>query len=423
MPDLHKTTLWMGELEPWMDEAYLRQLWFSLNEKVIVKVIRDKLTGALAGYAFVDFGSALQAQRALNAYNGTLIPNTHKQFKLNWASGGGLIDRREDRQPEYSIFVGDLTPECTELSLLAVFQAHYRSCKSAKIMTDPRTGVTRGYGFVRFTDYADQQRALIEMQGFFIGSRPIRVSVATPKNRVHIASPPSKSPRQQPATLYDPSNTTVFVGGLSTPIREEDLRQYFSPFGEIVQVKIPPGKGCGFVQYLLRQSAELAIQQMNGYQIGNSKIRLSWGRSQADGLKQQQQQQQQQQQHQQQHQQQLLASQTLTSPPPLGAALQHRPMYPPSQPALGATTPYPTYPLDSHPPVSATVTPAGAPAPFHSNLLMSQPFRKPMLPSLDYADELDIMPNTDDIFSGTRSLLDKKTSSASSWRFNQVYAQ
>ncbi|KAI9274663.1 hypothetical protein BDA99DRAFT_431998 [Phascolomyces articulosus] len=309
----------MGELEPWMDEQYIRQLWFNLNEKVLVKVIRDKVTGASAGYAFVDFGSAVNAQRALNTFNGSLIPNTHKQFKLNWASGGGLIDRREDRQPEYSIFVGDLSPECTELNLLNAFQANYRSCKSAKIMTDPRTGLTRGYGFVRFTEQTDQQRALIEMQGFMMGSRPIRVSVATPKNRlqtnnntattttatnhsstsvtpVAIASPTVCSPRQQhtlstmtspqllssstTTLLSDPSNTTVFVGGLSAPIREDELRQYFSPFGEIMQVKIPPGKGCGFVQYAMRHSAELAIQQMNGYQIGNSRIRLSWGRSQ-----------------------------------------------------------------------------------------------------------------------------------------------
>ncbi|KAI8369230.1 uncharacterized protein BYT42DRAFT_503459 [Radiomyces spectabilis] len=277
----------MGELEPWMDEQYIQQLWFNLGEKVMVKVIRDKLTGASAGYAFVDFGCTASTQRALHTYNGSMIPNTNKQFKLNWASGGGLIDRRYDRQPEYSIFVGDLSSNCTEANLLAAFQACYRSCKSAKIMTDPRTGLPRGYGFVRFSDQADQQRALVEMQGFFIGSRPIRVSVATPKNRSYNAMPsmnamavsPNRSPLQQPM-YHDPTNTTVFVGGLSAPIREDELRQYFSPFGEIVYVKIPQGKGCGFVQYVSRQSAELAIQQMNGYQIGNSRIRLSWGRSQ-----------------------------------------------------------------------------------------------------------------------------------------------
>jgi RNA recognition motif-containing protein len=134
-------------------------------------------------------------------------------------------------------------------------------------MTDPRTGMTRGYGFVRFLDPIDQQRALNEMQGYCIGARPIRVSLATPK---------TKSPSLPPVTL----TTTVFVGGLLSSVREDELRQYFQPFGDIVHVKIPPNKGCGFVQYLHRSAAELAIQRMNGFQIGNSRIRLSWGRSQ-----------------------------------------------------------------------------------------------------------------------------------------------
>jgi hypothetical protein len=57
------------------------------------------------------------------------------------------------------------------------------------------------------------------------------------------------------------------------------LFSYFLPFGEIIYVKVPPGKGCGFVQYLHRQSAEQAIAQMNGYTINGSRVRLSWGRN------------------------------------------------------------------------------------------------------------------------------------------------
>ncbi|KAK8544304.1 hypothetical protein V6N13_034666 [Hibiscus sabdariffa] len=45
------------------------------------------------------------------------------------------------------------------------------------------------------------------------------------------------------------SNTTIFVGGLDPNVTEEDLRQPFSQYGEIVSVKIPVGKGCGFVQF------------------------------------------------------------------------------------------------------------------------------------------------------------------------------
>ena len=35
----------MGELEPWMDEGYIRGLWYQMGEQVNVKFIRDKFTG------------------------------------------------------------------------------------------------------------------------------------------------------------------------------------------------------------------------------------------------------------------------------------------------------------------------------------------------------------------------------------------
>ncbi|KAI9258792.1 hypothetical protein BDA99DRAFT_101452 [Phascolomyces articulosus] len=275
-----KTTLWMGDLEPWMDENYIRQVWLTLGESVVVKLIRDKRTGA--GYAFVGFTSSMAAQRALATVHGTRMPNMQRVFRLNWASGGGIHDRKEDRAPEYSLFVGDLSSEVDETLLLNIFRQHYPSCHSAKVMTDPISGLSRGYGFVRFHDSNEQQAALADMNGVYCGNRPMRVSLATPKNsnaRYHQLALQAPALVQQPT---DPSNTTVFVGGLSSPVTEEELRRYFAPFGDIVYVKIPPNKGCGFVQYVSRPSAELAIEQMNGFQIGTSRIRLSWGRSQSD---------------------------------------------------------------------------------------------------------------------------------------------
>lgn len=268
-----------------------------------------------AGYCFIDFQSSEAAAKALTM-NGSTIPNSTRPFKLNWASGGGLSDRRDDRGPEYSIFVGDLGPEVNELVLVALFQSRFPSCKSAKIMTDPITGMSRGYGFVRFSDEGDQQRALSEMQGVYCGNRPMRISTATPKNRTGqgngmgghgamvgggggggggamagpqmgmygggMGGPPMNYyGAPQPMNQFtDPNNTTVFVGGLSGYVTEDELRSFFQGFGEITYVKIPPGKGCGFVQFVQRHAAEMAINQMQGYPIGNSRVRLSWGRSQ-----------------------------------------------------------------------------------------------------------------------------------------------
>ncbi|TPX56098.1 hypothetical protein PhCBS80983_g04793 [Powellomyces hirtus] len=311
----------------------------SLGETVNVKMIRDKLSGSNAGYCFLDFANPEGAMRHLNTINGSLIPGTTRVFKLNWASGGGSAGmmgggRGDDRGPEYSIFVGDLGPDVTDYLLLQTFQARYMTCKSAKVVTDPASGMSRGYGFVRFSDEMEQQRALAEMQGQFCGTRAMRISMATPKNNAgaaggagavmspvggamggmaaapvqsssvgisgmvphqpqpyyqQSAGPPQlqipPQQQQQYAAGYnqhnDPTNTTVFVGGLNTQIADEELRSYFAPFGEIVYTKIPPGKGCGFVQFVHRQSAELAIAQMNGFMIAGSRVRLSWGRSQA----------------------------------------------------------------------------------------------------------------------------------------------
>lgn len=44
----------------------------------------------------------------------------------------------------------------------------------------------------------------------------------------------------------------VFIGNLDTNVTEEELRQIFSQFGDIVYVKIPASKGCGFVQFAAR---------------------------------------------------------------------------------------------------------------------------------------------------------------------------
>ncbi|CAA0826454.1 Polyadenylate-binding protein RBP47C [Striga hermonthica] len=74
----------------------------------------------------------------------------------------------------------------------------------------------------------------------------------------------------------------IFVGGLDSDVTDEELRGSFIAFGEVISVKIPAGKGCGFVQFADRNSAEEAIQRLNGSVIGKQTVRLSWGRSPAN---------------------------------------------------------------------------------------------------------------------------------------------
>eukprot|EP00249_Psilotum_nudum_P012243 c23670_g1_i4 orf=1-1020(-) len=283
-------TLWVGDLQYWMDENYLRGCFLHTGEVISVKVIRNKQTMVSEGYGFVEFSGHAVAERILQTFNGTLMPQTEQAFRLNWASFG-IGERRPDTGPDFSIFVGDLSPDVTDYLLTETFRSRYPSVRGAKVVIDPNTGRSKGYGFVRFGDESERSRAMTEMNGAYCSSRPMRISTATPKKSLGISQQysqkvePAMSSYQAPsygaaASQYgndnELNNTTIFVGGLDPNVSDEDLRHVFGQFGDLVYVKIPPGKGCGFVQFTHRSCAEEALQKLHGTVIGQQAVRLSW---------------------------------------------------------------------------------------------------------------------------------------------------
>lgn len=43
----------MGELEPWIDENFVRNIWYNMGETVSVKMIRDKFSGCVVPFPFM----------------------------------------------------------------------------------------------------------------------------------------------------------------------------------------------------------------------------------------------------------------------------------------------------------------------------------------------------------------------------------
>ncbi|KAJ7980775.1 Polyadenylate-binding protein [Quillaja saponaria] len=282
-------TLWIGDLQYWVDETYLSSCFAHTGEVVSIKIIRNKITGQLEGYGFVEFVSHAAAERVLQTYNGTQMPGTEQTFRLNWASFG-IGERRPDAGPEHSIFVGDLAPDVTDYLLQETFRAHYPSVRGAKVVNDPNTGRSKGYGFVKFSDETERNRAMTEMNGVYCSTRPMRISAATPKKTTGFQQqyaatkaiypvPAYTMPVTTVSGDYDMNNTTIYVGNLDPNVTEEELKQTFLQFGEIVSVKVHVGKGCGFIQFGARASAEEAIQRMQGKVIGQQLVRVSWGKS------------------------------------------------------------------------------------------------------------------------------------------------
>ncbi|KAL6949962.1 hypothetical protein ACO0QE_000631 [Hanseniaspora vineae] len=361
----HEQQLYMGDLDLKWTEKDVMELLTNIGAAGItnIKLIKSSHNNPQYnndGYCFLTFINEAAAV-ALMKQNGRLI-SPNKTLRLNkpsssasasassFSSSSSATASASLANTTYSVYVGDLSLSVTEYDLLQLFKSYYpTTVKKVKIVFDLQTSISKGYGFVEFSDSYDQTKALQTMNGVFLKGKPIRISSASSSSSSSTSSSnnaqanKSKSNQSRfgvgktvkssnsfkrtsvPATVHDynqimssyhtqkvvlkqptaadsqpfsdPNNTTVFVGGLYSGCTELELKSYFEPFGRIVYVKIPQhGKNgghsskngnsnsktlttCGFVQFDNRFSAECAIARMQGYPIGNMKIRLSWGKA------------------------------------------------------------------------------------------------------------------------------------------------
>jgi len=76
-------------------------------------------------------------------------------------------------------------------------------------------------------------------------------------------------------------NTKLYVDNLAPATTESDLRELFSPHGNITEVNVPENRasgqprGFGFVTMATPEGARSAIQALNGKLIGSCALTVS----------------------------------------------------------------------------------------------------------------------------------------------------
>ncbi|KAJ1659859.1 Pre-mRNA-splicing factor slt11 [Coemansia sp. RSA 25] len=84
----------------------------------------------------------------------------------------------------------------------------------------------------------------------------------------------------------DKSITSLFVLGLDQSVTQADLRDHFSPFGELKSVVVVPKGNCAFVNYKSRAGAEAAASAaLGGCSIKDKSLKVSWGKPKPKGPK------------------------------------------------------------------------------------------------------------------------------------------
>jgi RNA recognition motif-containing protein len=86
------------------------------------------------------------------------------------------------RVDDFRLFCGDLGKEVNDEILVKAFNK-YPSFQKAKVIRDKQNGKTKGYGFVSFSDPDDFIRAFREMDGKYVGNRPIKLRKSNWKER------------------------------------------------------------------------------------------------------------------------------------------------------------------------------------------------------------------------------------------------
>jgi len=161
--------------------------------------------------------------------------------------------------PMASLYVGDLHPEVTEAMLFDKFGTS-GPVLSIRVCRDAITRRSLGYGYVNFQQPADAERALDTMNFDMMMNKPIRIMWS-----------------QRDPSIRRSGNGNVFIKNLDKHIDAKAFYDTFSMFGTILSCKVAndsegQSKGYGFIHFETEESAQNAIEKINGMLIEGKKV-------------------------------------------------------------------------------------------------------------------------------------------------------
>jgi len=130
-------------------------------------------------------------------------PQTEETF-YRMGAGKVWVDETLQDWPEddFRIFVGNLGNDVNADALGKAF-SRYPSFQKAKVIRDPRSNKTKGFGFVSFGKSQDMIRALKEMNNKYVGNRPVQLKAGKWKERACEPTVAAEILKDQKATGWE----------------------------------------------------------------------------------------------------------------------------------------------------------------------------------------------------------------------------
>ena len=197
-------------------------------------------------------------------------------------------ESKTDKDQRRSLFVRSLPASVTS-ERLAEYFSQSLPVKHATVVVDAASKISKGYGFVTFTDADDAHAAAAQLNDTTIDGRKIKVEVAESRHRdaegagqKAVNTTAERLRVQRDEQKQDSQPPRLIVRNLPWSIKEaDDLAKLFLSYGKVKHAVVPkrsPRMQYGFGIAIVRgkKNAERAVAGLNGKEVDGRVLAVDW---------------------------------------------------------------------------------------------------------------------------------------------------
>lgn len=253
-PNYPMASLYVGDLHPEVTEAMLFEKFSTAGPVLSIRVCRDMITRRSLGYAYVNFQQPADAERALDTMN--FDPIKSKPIRIMWSQR----DPSLRKSGVGNVFIKNLDKTIDNKAMYDTFSA-FGNILSCRVATDEEAS-SKGYGFVHFETEEAANKAISKVNGMLLNNKKVYVGRFIPR-------------KEREKMLGDKARcfTNVYIKNFGDELDDEKLMVIFEKFGKITSAKVMTdesgkNRGFGFVSFEDPESAERAVEELNGKEMG-----------------------------------------------------------------------------------------------------------------------------------------------------------